>query len=238
MSNRFPVSMAGRIATDPEMRFTQSGQAVARFRLAVEDRQQNGRGNWETTQTIFHTVTAWGRLAENTVDQLRKGDPIVVAGDLRFRTYQTPEGDRRTATEVNATTLGPDLRLATVEVDRERRNSRAAEAAREAPTNERDRPAQQPEQGRGDARQAEQPAASEQRTNQERSGAGDETRTRGRQDQRGSADTAPATESPAAGEETKRGARRNNAAAKTTASKQAQARQTQQAAARPTARGR
>lgn len=223
MSNRFPVSMAGRIASDPEMRFTSSGQAVARFRLAVEDRQQNGRGNWETVQTIFHTVTAWGRLAENTVDQLRKGDPIVVAGDLRFRTYKTPEGDRRTATEVNATTLGPDLRLSTVSVDRTGRNSRAAEAGREAPA-----------------------------------AADDQTADRARDDQRG-ADTSRATPSPAAeqpaadgdppartgnaqqahtdppAEETKRSGRRT--AAKTTASKAAQARQTP-APARAATRGR
>jgi len=126
VSNRFAVSVVGRIATDPALTHTDSGKQLATFRLAVEDRQPDGGGGWETRQTVFHDVAAWGRLAEITGEQLRRGDAVVVAGTLKFDTYQRDDGQQRTRAEIVADAIGPDLRLASVTIDRAARTPAAA----------------------------------------------------------------------------------------------------------------
>jgi len=119
MSNRFPLSVAGRIATDPELSTGQSGSRTA-FRLAVDDRVRDPSGHWSTAQTVFHDVVVWGRLAEAAAEQLAKGDPIVLSGEIRYRTWTADDGTIRTSSAIHADALGPDLRLARVQVDRER----------------------------------------------------------------------------------------------------------------------
>lgn len=138
MSNRFPVSVAGRLATDPTL-YTSAAAQRATFRLAVDDRQQGPEGHWETRQTVFHDVAAWGRLAEIAVEQLRRGDAVVIAGTLKFDTYEK-EGIERTRSEIVAEAIGPDLRLASVTIDR---RDRTAATEREAPSGDRVRGAAQ-----------------------------------------------------------------------------------------------
>lgn len=123
MSNRFPVSVTGRLATDPSLS-TATASPLVKFRLAVDDRRQAPDGSWETRQTVFHDVAAWGRLAEVAADQLRRGDAVVVAGTLKFDTYQQ-DGKERTRSEIVADAIGPDLRLSTVTIDRTARGAAA-----------------------------------------------------------------------------------------------------------------
>lgn len=140
MSNRFAVSVVGRIATDPALTQTDSGKQLATFRLAVEDRQPAADGRWETRQTVFHDVAAWGRLAEIAGEQLRRGDAVVVAGTMKFDTYQRDDGQQRTRTEIVAEAIGPDLRLAKVSIDRSGRTPAAA-AARDTTQRTKNTPA-------------------------------------------------------------------------------------------------
>ena len=125
MSNNFPISVTGRLTADPTLVYGSDGTARSDMRLAVDDRTRGPDGAWATRQTVFHQIVAWGALAENAAQALAKGDPVVVAGDLRFRTWDDPETHAaRTTSEIRATTIGPDLRLSTVAVDRSARAER------------------------------------------------------------------------------------------------------------------
>ena len=117
--NRFDAYLAGRVATTPVLRESQDDRPWARFRLAVDDRIRNAEtGEWETSQTIFHDVVVFGKLAERTVAALRSGDPVLAQGEFRFQSYRDAEGRNRTGTSFVASRLGPDILLADVAVSR------------------------------------------------------------------------------------------------------------------------
>ena len=105
------VTLVGNLTRDPELRFTQSGQAVASFGLAVNRRYQQN-GEWQEKVSFFN-VTAWGQLAENSASSLTKGGRVIVNGRLEQREYETREGDKRNVVEVVADEIGPSLRWAT-----------------------------------------------------------------------------------------------------------------------------
>ena len=111
------VTLVGNLTRDPELRFTQGGRAVASFGIAVNRRYQVN-GEWQE-QTSFFNVVAWGQLGENAAASLTKGARIIVNGRLEQREYTTREGDKRTAIEVVADELGPSLRWATAQVERQ-----------------------------------------------------------------------------------------------------------------------
>ena len=110
------VTLVGNITRDPELRFTQSGRAVATFGLAVNRRYQVN-GEWQE-QTSFFNVVAWGTLGENAAASLTKGSRVIVNGRLEQREYQTQQGEKRTVVEVNADEVAPSLRYATAQVER------------------------------------------------------------------------------------------------------------------------
>ncbi len=96
------VVLTGRLAADPELRYTQSGQAVANFRIAVNRRWLNNEtGAWEDF-AMFVPIVVWGKQAENCSTYLQKGRQVAVDGRLRIRSFETQDGDRRRVTEVVA----------------------------------------------------------------------------------------------------------------------------------------
>jgi single-strand DNA-binding protein len=110
------VTLVGNLTRDPEIRYTAGGQAVASFGLAVNRRwQQNGE--WQEKVSFFN-ITAWGTLGENTSHSLQKGARVIVSGRLEQREYETKDGERRNVVEVVADEIGPSLRWATAQVDR------------------------------------------------------------------------------------------------------------------------
>ena len=111
------ITLVGNLTRDPELRFTANGRAVASFGIAVGRRYQVN-GEWQE-QTSYFNVTAWGDLGENAAASLSKGTRIVVTGRLEQREYTTREGDKRTAIDVIADELGPSLRWATAQVERQ-----------------------------------------------------------------------------------------------------------------------
>jgi single-strand DNA-binding protein len=115
------VTLVGNITRDPELRFTQGGQAVASFGLAVNRRYQQN-GEWQE-KTSFINITAWGQLGENTASSLQKGARVIVNGRLEQREYETRDGDKRNVVEVVADEIGPSLRWATAQVERNDRRS-------------------------------------------------------------------------------------------------------------------
>jgi single-strand DNA-binding protein len=112
MSTKIPVSIAGNLVADPELSFGESGVAHAKLRVAVNQRVQGGDGTWHDGEPVFHNVSAFRALAENTASSLKKGDAVAVAGELEFRTYEK-DGERREARRIVADTIGPDLRFGT-----------------------------------------------------------------------------------------------------------------------------
>ncbi len=111
------ITLVGNLTRDPELRFTTGGRGVASFGIAVGRRYQVN-GEWQE-QTSYFNVTAWGQLGENAAATLAKGSRVIVTGRLEQREYTTREGDKRTAIEVVADELGPSLRWATAQVERQ-----------------------------------------------------------------------------------------------------------------------
>jgi single-strand DNA-binding protein len=111
------VTLIGNLTEDPELRFTPSGAAVASFRLAVTPRVREG-DTWKDGETSFFRCNAWRSLAENVTESLGKGARAVVIGRLRMRSWETPEGERRSVVEVEAEEVAPSLKFATAKPER------------------------------------------------------------------------------------------------------------------------
>ena len=111
------VTLTGNLTDDPELKFTSTGTAVANFRLAVTPRVRDGE-TWRDGETSFFRCNAWRDLGEHVADSLSKGDRAVVIGRLRSRTWETPEGEKRSVVEVEADEVAPSLRWATAQPER------------------------------------------------------------------------------------------------------------------------
>ena len=98
------VILIGNLGRDPELRYTQSGQAVANFSLATTDRFSNREGDRQE-RTEWHRVTVWGKTAENCAQYLNKGRSVYVEGRLQTREWEDKEGQKRRTTEVIAQTV-------------------------------------------------------------------------------------------------------------------------------------
>jgi single-strand DNA-binding protein len=107
------VTLTGNLTDDPELRFTPNGVAVANFRLAVDHRVWDTDG-WKDAEPSFFRVSVWRDQAEHVSRSLHKGARCVVVGRLRSRSWETPEGQRRSAVEVDAEEVGMSLRFAPV----------------------------------------------------------------------------------------------------------------------------
>ena len=111
------TSIVGNLVDDPELRFTNNGTAVANLRVAVTQRIQQD-GTWRDGETSFFKVNVWRGQAENQADSLAKGDRVKVSGRLRQRSWETPEGEKRSVTELEADEVGASLKWATAKVER------------------------------------------------------------------------------------------------------------------------
>jgi single-strand DNA-binding protein len=118
------VTITGNLTADPELKFTPNGAAVANFRIAVTSRVRDGEG-WRDGDTSFFRVNAWRQLAQHVTDSLGKGDRAVVIGRLKSRSWETPEGERRSVVEVEADEVAPSLRWAIAKPERAAKNGDA-----------------------------------------------------------------------------------------------------------------
>ncbi|HKM25428.1 MAG TPA: single-stranded DNA-binding protein, partial [Corynebacterium sp.] len=114
-----PITVVGNIVADPELRFTPSGAAVANFRIASTPRAFNRDTNqWEDGEALFLTCNVWRQAAENVAETLTKGMRVIVNGRLKQRSYQTKEGENRTVFEIEVDEVGPSLKFASAQVNR------------------------------------------------------------------------------------------------------------------------
>ncbi|GAB3151871.1 single-stranded DNA-binding protein [Amycolatopsis sp. NPDC004378] len=117
MAGETLVTVVGNLTTDPELRFTPSGAAVANFTVASTPRTfDRDSGAWRDGEPMFLRCSVWRQYAENVAESLRRGAHVVVQGRLRQRSYDTKEGEKRTVTELDVDEVGPALRYATAQV--------------------------------------------------------------------------------------------------------------------------
>ena len=99
------VILLGHLGADPEVRYTQSGTAVANLRLATNESYNDKTTGERIEKTEWHRIVAWGKLAEIVGQYLTKGRQIYVEGQLQTRQWQDKEGNTRYTTEVRAADL-------------------------------------------------------------------------------------------------------------------------------------
>jgi single-strand DNA-binding protein len=110
MFNEAHVILSGRVANDPQYRMV--GNDIPKLSMRVvwtTRRRDSATGEWVDGNTSGVNVTCWRKLAENLNVCLRKGDPVLVRGKLEVRPYVGRDGQPRTAVDVDAITVGPDL---------------------------------------------------------------------------------------------------------------------------------
>ncbi|MBL7208670.1 MAG: single-stranded DNA-binding protein [Dehalococcoidia bacterium] len=95
------VMLIGNVGTDPEMRFTPSGNPVTSFRVATSRTYTTSEGE-RRQETEWFTVVAWRKLAESCNQFLTKGQRVYIEGNLRTRNWEGRDGQKRTSVEVIA----------------------------------------------------------------------------------------------------------------------------------------
>ncbi len=124
MAGETTITLIGNLTDDPELRFTPSGAAVARFRVASTPRYLDRQtGEWKDGEALFLTCNVWRQAAENVAESLQRGTRVILSGRLRQRSYETREGEKRTVFEVEVDEIGPSLRYATAKVQKMTRSS-------------------------------------------------------------------------------------------------------------------
>ncbi len=94
------VILLGNLGKDPEVKFTPSGTAVAKFTVATSDRFKDKEGQWQH-RTEWHNVTAWARTAEIAGEYLKKGNKVYIEGSLRTHSWDDKQtGQKKYMTEI------------------------------------------------------------------------------------------------------------------------------------------
>src|SRR5213595_1723746 len=123
MAGDTQITVVGNLVDDPELRFTPSGAAVANFRIASTPRTFDRQSNeWKDGEALFLSCSVWRQAAENVAESLQKGMRVVVQGQLKQRSYETREGEKRTVVELDVEEVGPSLKYATAKVARVQRS--------------------------------------------------------------------------------------------------------------------
>ena len=125
MAGETVITVVGNLTSDPELRYTQNGLAVANFTIASTPRNfDRALNEWKDGEALFLRASVWREFAEHVAGSLTKGSRVIATGRLKQRSYETKEGEKRTTIELEVDEIGPSLRYATATV------SRAASAGR------------------------------------------------------------------------------------------------------------
>ena len=119
MAGETVITVVGNLTADPEMRYTNSGVPFASFTIASTPRTFDRQANeWKDGDALFLRATVWREFAEHTATSLTKGMRVIARGNLRQRSYDDKDGQRRTSYELDIDEIGPSLRYATAQVTR------------------------------------------------------------------------------------------------------------------------
>src|SRR4051812_31201838 len=123
MAGETPITVVGNLTADPELRFTPSGAAVANFTVASTPRTFDRQSNeWKDGEALFLNCSVWRQAAENAAESLVRGMRVIVSGNLKARSYETREGEKRTVFEIDVQEVGPSLKYATAKVQKTTRS--------------------------------------------------------------------------------------------------------------------
>lgn len=138
--NETMLTLVGNLTEDPRLTHLDSGYDVVNFRMAATARRFDFQSKeYVDADPLFINVTCWRALATNVNASLHKGDPIVVKGTLRQRSYETEDNQKRTKYELIADAVGPNLRMGMIkEFIRQRSggDSTVAQSTTESPVAE------------------------------------------------------------------------------------------------------
>ena len=117
MANETFLTVTGNLTSDPELRFTTNGAAVANFTIASTPRKFDRQANeFKDGETLFMRCSVWREAAENVAESLHRGTRVIAQGRLESRSYETKEGEKRTVMELAVDEIGPSLKKATAQV--------------------------------------------------------------------------------------------------------------------------
>ncbi len=119
MAGETIITVVGNLTADPELRYTQTGLAVANFTIASTPRNFDRASNeWKDGDALFLRASCWREFAEHVAGSLTKGSRVIATGRLKQRSYDDRDGNKRTAIELEVDEIGPSLRYATAQVTR------------------------------------------------------------------------------------------------------------------------
>ena len=114
MANETVITVIGNLTSDPELRYTQNGLAVANFTIASTPKTLDKQTNeWKDGEALFLRASVWKEFAEHVANSLQKGSRVIAQGNLKQRSYETKEGEKRTSFELDVQAIGQDLRFGT-----------------------------------------------------------------------------------------------------------------------------
>lgn len=120
MANDTVITVHGVLGQDPELRFTPAGKPVANLSIASTPIRYNQQaGQWDDGTTMWMRASAWGDMAENVAESLRKGMWVLAQGRLVQRDYTTREGENRSVLQLEVDHIGPDLRRQRAQVTKQ-----------------------------------------------------------------------------------------------------------------------
>ena len=98
------VQLIGHLGNDPEIITLENGSKLAKFSIATNETYKNAEGE-KVTDTQWHNIVAWGKIAEIAENYLAKGKEVMIEGKLMSRSYETKEGEKRYITEIKCNEL-------------------------------------------------------------------------------------------------------------------------------------
>lgn len=130
MAGETVITVVGNLTSDPELRYTQNGLAVANFTIASTPRNfDRATSEWKDGDSLFLRASVWREFAEHVAGSLTKGSRVIATGRLKQRSYETKEGEKRTSMELEIDEIGPSLRYATASLTRAQSSSRGGAPA-------------------------------------------------------------------------------------------------------------
>ena len=121
------ITVIGNLTSDPELRFTPSGAAVANFTIASTPRTLDRQTQeWKDGEALFLRCNCWRQMAEHVAGSLTRGSRVMAQGRLKQRSFETKEGEKRTVIEMEVDEIGPSLRYATATVSKVARSGDGA----------------------------------------------------------------------------------------------------------------
>ena len=119
MANETTLTITGNLTDNPDYRFTPSGVGLVRFTVASTPRVFDQKTNqWRDGEPLFLYCSAWREMAENIAESLAKGARVVVTGKLRLSRWETTEGDKRQAFQLDVDDIGASLKYARAKVQK------------------------------------------------------------------------------------------------------------------------